>query len=269
VNLLAIGTLATATMSAVAAIGSWRSAKQSAVVDQERHRAELRPQLDLRIAAIDDDSGTAVMYVTLKGPVDLPTPGTIQLRLMDLPSQLRTEVLAVYELGGFYVRFGPAGAQHQVWGPWEFLGGLKQVPPVWMGSTYNTGGMWCIRFGFCRPTRWLPAFRYVREDAIPARGRRRLRVTSFHLDGVLFQFAVFVGQRVRTMRRVHLNETRVVRLSRTRPPADADWGKDWASLYPVDVCQVLAGCKFGKWRWRIELQATSGEEPAPSSITDS
>src|SRR5258708_11022453 len=99
VNLLTIGTLATATMSAVAAIGAWRSAKHSSFVGQERRRAELRRQLALRIAASEDDIGTAVMYVTLTGPVDLPTPGKIRLTMMDLPSELRDEVLAIYAVG--------------------------------------------------------------------------------------------------------------------------------------------------------------------------
>jgi hypothetical protein len=262
VDLLTLGTVATATMSAVAAIGSWRAAKQWTVIEQERHRSELRPQLDLRIAANNDDSGTAVMYVTLNGPVDLPTPGRIQLKLIDSPSDLRNKVLTTYALlGRFDISHGKYGTLNLVWGPWEFQGGLKQLPRVWFQFFFSLG-TWTIRFGLCRPTRRLPTFSYAREDAIPSRRRIRLRRTSFQLDGVLFRFAMFVGPRVRTMRRVRLNDTRIVRLSRTRPPADTDWarGEDWASLYPPDRCQVFAGCKFGKWRWRIEVQATTDKE---------
>lgn len=266
-DLLTIGTFATAAMSAAAAIGSWRSAKQSATIEQERHRAELRPQLDLRIAA-DDGGRAAVMYVTLNGPVDLPTPGRIRLSLVDLPSDLRNEVLATYALGQFELSFGKSGAATQIWGPWEFLGGLKKFPSthVFISDRFT----WNFRFALCRPARRLPNFSYARSEAIRSRHKRQLRVTSFRLDGVLFQFAVFVGQRVRTMRRVRLNETQTMRLSRTSPPVDADWArdKDWVSLYPPDKGQVLANCKFGKWRWRIELQATTIREPRGGPIID-
>ena len=209
------------------------------------------------------------MFVTLNGPVDLPTPGRIQLRLMDLPSDLQNEVLTTYALGKYKYSRGKHGAINQVWGPWEFLGGLKQFPRVRYEYILTTHGMWRIRFGLCRPTRRLPTFRRVREDAIPSRQRRRLRTTSFQLDGLLFQFAVFVGPRVRTMRRVRLNETRIVHLSRTRLPSDADWArdKDWTSLYPPNKCPVLANCKFGKWKWRIELQAITDEEHKPGQLS--
>jgi len=56
VDWVTIGTLATAAMSAVAAVGSWRSAKNSAAVDHERRHAELRPQLSVRTAG--DPLGT-------------------------------------------------------------------------------------------------------------------------------------------------------------------------------------------------------------------
>lgn len=261
-DLLSIGALVTATMSAVAAIGSWRAANRYAFVDEERRRAELRPQLALRIAASQDDSGTAVMYVTLTGPVDLPTPGKIRLRMMDIPSELRDEVLAIYAVGGFYYSRGETGTSGLIWGPWEFLGGLKPESPL---STFSTRHSWRIGFRFRRPTRWFPRFSMIREEAAPKSRRRRRRVTAIQFDGVLFYLAWFVGQRTRTMRRVRLNEVQVVRLSRTRLP-DADWaeGKDWASLYPPNLCPVSAQCKFGKWRWRIELPATAGEETQDS-----
>ena len=268
-DLLAIGAFATATMSAAAAIGSWRSAKQSATIEQERHRAELRPQLGLRIAADEDGSGGAFMYVTLNGPVDLPTPGRIRLRLIDMPSELRDQVLATYALGQFELSFGESGTLSQVWAPWKFAGGLKR-PPSAIYTLSSARMTWNARFALCLPARRLPRFRYTRSSAIASRRRKRPRVTSFELDGVLFQLAIFVGQRVRTMRRFRLNETRAVRLSRTSPPVEAEWarGRDWSRLYPPNNCQVLAGCKFGKWKWRIELQATTSEVPKPDPMID-
>ena len=207
VDLLSIGTLVTATMSAVAAIGSWRAAYRYASVDEERHRAELRPQLALRIAASQDDSRTAVMYVTLTGPADLPTPGKILLTMMDMPTELRDEVLAIYAVGGFTLSRGGTGAP-KVWGPWEFMGGLKPGP---FQFAYSTRRSWAWGFRFCRPTRWLPSFRVIREEAAPKSKRRRRRLTATSFDGVLFYLAWFVGQRTRVMRGVRLNEVQVVR----------------------------------------------------------
>jgi hypothetical protein len=96
-DFLGIGTLATASMSALAAYGSWRAASRSAVVAQERYRSELRPVFDSRIIMTDDDN--AVMHITLKGPVSLRTPGAIWLRIEDTPSGLRDEMLTVHALG--------------------------------------------------------------------------------------------------------------------------------------------------------------------------
>jgi hypothetical protein len=268
VDLVSIGTLITATMSAVAAVGSWRSAKHSASIDEERRHAELRPQLALRIAASQDGSGTAVMYVTVTGPVDLPTPEKIRLRMMDMSSELRDEVLAIYAMGGFSYGRGETGAPGKIWGPWEFMGGLKPEPPL--SFTFSTRYSWKIGFRFCRPTRWLPTFRMIREETAPKSRRRRRKVTAISFDGVLFYLAWFIGQRTRIMRGVRLNEVQVVRLSRTRLP-DTDWAKDkdWASLYPPNLSQVLARCKFGKWKWRIELRATTGEEARHDPIINS
>lgn len=265
-DLLGIGTLITATMSAVAAIGSWRASYRYASVDEERRRAELRPQLALRMAASQDDSGTAVMYVTLTGPADLPTPGKIRLSMIDMPSELRDEVLAVYAVGHYSYSREETGTP-KIWGPWEFMGGLRPDPTLF---TFQSSHSWVIGFRFCRPTRWLPTFRIVREEAAPNSKRRRRRLTLISFDGVLFNLAWFIGQRTRIMRRVRLNEVQVVRLSRTRLP-DADWAKDrdWASLYPPNLSQVHVWCEFGKWKWGIELQATTGEDAKNDPVINS
>jgi hypothetical protein len=110
-------------MSALAAYGSWRAANKSAIVEQERYRSELRPVFDSRIMIVDDDN--AVMHLTLKGPASLPVPGSIRLRIEDLPSERRDEMLTVHALG---VTSGQYGIPTQVWGPWEFDGGRRVVP---------------------------------------------------------------------------------------------------------------------------------------------
>jgi hypothetical protein len=124
-------------MSAVAAFGSWRAARQSAVVDQERLRDELRPKLELQIAPSAGGGKTAVMYVTLKGLENLPTPGRIQLEVKDITSAPLNKLLADYaqERFGvhterFGVHVGPADIVDHIWGPWEFQGGLKSLPPT-------------------------------------------------------------------------------------------------------------------------------------------
>ena len=197
------------------------------------------------------------MYVTLTGPADLPTPGKILLTMMDMPSELRDEVLAIYAVGHYSYSRGETGTP-KVWGPWEFMGGLKPGP---FQFTYSTRRSWAWGFRFCRPTRWLPAFRVIREEAAPKSKRRWRRLTAISFDGVLFHLAWFVGQRTRVMRGARLNEVQVVRLSRTQLP-DADWAKDrdWASIYPPNLSQVRAQCRFGRWKWIIELQATTGED---------
>jgi hypothetical protein len=267
VNLVTIAIVATATMSAVAAIGSWRSAKASAFVDQERRRAELRPQLVFRIAVENDDCKTAVMYVTLKGPADLPTPGKVRLSIMDLPSDLRDQSLRTLSIGSSQVlrfsptfRFSRSGISVlQIWSPWEFAGGLKPLPRVARAVSWGFGS-WTLRIGYCRPTRWFPAFTFLRDSAMPASKHKRRRVIAYQVDGVLFKLTLFVGQRTRTMRRVQRDEVQAMRLSRTTPPAHlGDLGKDWTGIYPPSRYQIAASCKFGKWRWRIEQYVNPGQ----------
>ena len=249
-DLVTIGTLATATMSAVAAIGSWRSAKHSSTVDQDRRRSELRPQLAVQVIPSRGDSEIAVMQVTLNGPVDLETPGKIRLKMLDLPSELRTQSLTVYQIQYLpEVRLGK-GVTQQIWGPWEFRGGLRARQPYKYVYRHR---QWHFAFGWGRPAKLLPTFRLTREDL--GSGTRRRTVTAVELGGLFLQLAVYLSGRERMIRGVHFGETRLLSLSRTRPPGVlGDLGKSWDDIYPPDVWRVLAYCKFGRWQWEIELK---------------
>lgn len=192
---------------------------------------------------------TAIMYVTLKGPVDLPTPGRLLLTMMDLPSELYSQLVTVYEKGDSFSLRNGAGLEN-VWGPWEFQGGLN--PGLPFNANVSLGAR-SIAFGFCRPTMRFPTLKRDPHGSVSIRGTRSPRMTVFGFDGLLFQLEVYAGKRVRVMRRMRLGDTRAVYLSRTRPQEFGSNDKDWDIYYPPDVWQVMAECKFGRWRWKIKL----------------
>ena len=251
-DFLGIGTLVTASMSALAAYGSWRAASRSAVVAQERYRLELRPVFDSRIIMTDGDN--AVMHITLKGPVSLRTPGTIWLRIEDMPSELRDKMLTVHALG---ITSGQRGIPTQIWSPWEFAGGRRFISSD--GVSFNQAiGAWYIRFALCKPLKFYPMLKTVREGASSTKSNRKLIAMQCH--AWVFRVEVFVGQRYRRLRRVNLDETKTVRLRHTGPPTGVDT-TEWANIYPPETCRLLARCKFGRWTWRVDLQPQVSKQP--------
>lgn len=114
------------TVSAVAAVGAWRAARQSSVatetlagIERDRWHTELTPRFDVRATRVPGGD-RATLTVTLTGPPGLDSLDELTVTIRDDDRDHHPKVL---------VAATAEQIDQQVWGPYRFASGVDEADP--------------------------------------------------------------------------------------------------------------------------------------------